>query len=149
MVGQARTVRLVAGPAAVGCTCGCRLPTCVHGHERTYLTALPQLGLVPAMPRCPHHASHLPSCLPHHTCLVCTPRLQLDLVLTSFNASVALVTAITGLFAMNVMLQVRASAGQLPQHCAACLCPATINPMAGLVALFAVLQVVGCSASGM
>ena len=31
--------------------------------------------------------------------------LQLDLVLTSFSASVALVTAITGLFAMNVMLQ--------------------------------------------
>ena len=29
---------------------------------------------------------------------------QLDLVLTSFNAAVALVTAITGLFAMNVML---------------------------------------------
>jgi magnesium transporter len=29
----------------------------------------------------------------------------LDLVLTSFSASVALVTAITGLFAMNVMLQ--------------------------------------------
>ena len=32
------------------------------------------------------------------------PALQLDLVLTSFSASVALVTAITGLFAMNVML---------------------------------------------
>jgi magnesium transporter len=31
--------------------------------------------------------------------------IRLDLVLTSFNASVALVTAITGLFAMNVMLQ--------------------------------------------
>ncbi|EFN56043.1 hypothetical protein CHLNCDRAFT_57773 [Chlorella variabilis] len=31
--------------------------------------------------------------------------IRLDLVLTSFSASVALVTAITGLFAMNVMLQ--------------------------------------------
>jgi magnesium transporter len=31
--------------------------------------------------------------------------MQLDLVLTSFSASVALVTAITSLFAMNVMLQ--------------------------------------------
>jgi magnesium transporter len=30
---------------------------------------------------------------------------QLDLVLTSFSASVALVTAITSLFAMNLMLR--------------------------------------------
>jgi hypothetical protein len=39
------------------------------------------------------------------------------LVLTSFSASVALVTAITGLFAMNVMLrpdQVRRLDGWLP-----------------------------------
>jgi Mg2+ and Co2+ transporter CorA len=36
-------------------------------------------------------------------------------VLTSFNASVALVTAITGLFAMNVMLQVLL--GQLLHSC--------------------------------
>ena len=37
-------------------------------------------------------------------CLPLPCALQLDLVLTSFSASVALVTAITGLFAMNVML---------------------------------------------
>ena len=38
---------------------------------------------------------------------------QLDIVLTAFTASVALITAITGLFAMNVMLQPD-SEGQAP-----------------------------------
>ena len=64
------------------------------------------------------HAS-VPSQQP--TCAAPRPRraLQLDLLLTAFSASVALITAITGLFAMNVMLQpdtVRRSVGAQPLH---------------------------------